>query len=435
LTPYVQESLVRLATWMSFGCAARELAHHARVQISATTARRLTEQTGAAYEAVQTAHVEQIEREVPLPPQGPAVQQLSVDGVLVPLVGGEWAEVKTVALGTIEQRPPRTRRDREREVHTVALSYFARLADHQTFTRLATVETQRRGTETAGQVCAVVDGAAWIQGFIDTHRPDAVRILDWPHALGYVAAVATAVYGAETPAAQAWFAQQRRTLREAEPETLLQTLQALQTDLEAVARGARAPLAWTVVAETTGEALRGVLGPEGARAALAVVQDSLTYLEPRRDQLRYATFLEAGYPIGSGSVESANKLLVEARLKGAGMHWARHHVNPMVALRTVAYGERWAEAWPQIVAQQRQQARASVACRRAARAQAVAPTVAPTSDVDALVAPTAETSAVSTSARVTAPPPVPAAPHRRRPHKPAADHPWRRLPIGRAHCA
>ena len=44
----------------------------------------------------------------------------------------------------------------ELEVHTTALSYFSRLADHETFGRLATVETHRRGTETAGVVCAVV---------------------------------------------------------------------------------------------------------------------------------------------------------------------------------------------------------------------------------------------------------------------------------------
>ena len=31
------------------------------------------------------------------------------------------------------------------------------------------------------------------------------------------------------------------------------------------------------------------------------------------------TYQAAGWPIGSGSVESANKLVVEARLKGAGM--------------------------------------------------------------------------------------------------------------------
>ncbi len=66
-------------------------------------------------------------------------------------------------------------------------------------------------------------------------------------------------------------------------------------------------------------------------------------------------------------MESANKLRVEARLKGAGMHWARAHVNPMMALRTVAYGDRWAEVWLPITTPQRQQARTVSADRRAAR--------------------------------------------------------------------
>jgi hypothetical protein len=48
-------------------------------------------------------------------------------------------------------------------------------------------ETHRRGTETAQLVCAVTAGAEWEQGFIDWHCPDAVRILDFPHAADYVA--------------------------------------------------------------------------------------------------------------------------------------------------------------------------------------------------------------------------------------------------------
>jgi hypothetical protein len=35
--------------------------------------------------------------------------------------------------------------------------------------------------------------------------------------------------------------------------------------------------------------------------------------------MQYPMYQEAGWPIGSGSVESANKVVVEARLKGAGM--------------------------------------------------------------------------------------------------------------------
>ena len=47
--------------------------------------------------------------------------------------------------------------------------------------------------------------------------------------------------------------------------------------------------------------------------------------------------------MGSGCVESANKGVVEAQLKGAGMHWARGNLNPLLALRTLLANERWAQ--------------------------------------------------------------------------------------------
>jgi hypothetical protein len=119
LTPSLVESLVRLGTWLPFKPAAHMLAYFTRVLVGATTARRLTEQAGTAYQAVQTAAVEQLEREVPAAPQVPAVQFLSVDGAMVPLVGGEWAEVKTLALGVVPE--PVVNRRGEPEVHTTEL--------------------------------------------------------------------------------------------------------------------------------------------------------------------------------------------------------------------------------------------------------------------------------------------------------------------------
>src|SRR2546426_7740775 len=124
------------------------LAYFTHVLVSTAAARRRTEQAGAAYVVVQTAQVEELERTLPAPPQGPAVQLLSVDGAMVPLVQGEWAEVKTLALGHVQE--PVVNKRGEQEVHTTALSYFSRLADHETFGRLATVETHQRGSQTAG---------------------------------------------------------------------------------------------------------------------------------------------------------------------------------------------------------------------------------------------------------------------------------------------
>jgi hypothetical protein len=71
---------------------------------------------------------ETIERELPVAPSGLRVQLLTVDGARVPLQQGEWAEVKTLAIGTV--RTPVQER-REWVVHTEGLSYFSRLTDLQ----------------------------------------------------------------------------------------------------------------------------------------------------------------------------------------------------------------------------------------------------------------------------------------------------------------
>jgi hypothetical protein len=62
-------------------------------------------------------------------------------------------------------------------------------------------------------------------------------------------------------------------------------------------------------------------------------------------------FIQKGYPIGSGMVESGNKLVAEVRHKGSGMHWHRTHVNPMLALRTATCSGTWEASWPAITQQ------------------------------------------------------------------------------------
>lgn len=313
---------------MPFAQAAAELAFFWGVTLEETTVRRHTEAAGAVYVALQAAELARLERELPAAPAGPPVQYLSADGAMVPLVGGAWAEVKTLAVGTVIARPGE---DGLAEPHTTELSYFSRLADAETFTRQAYVETHRRGTETAGVVCAVQDGAEWLQGLVDLLRPDAVRILDFPHTVEYLTKAAQATWGSTAPQSVAWLHTQARTLKHA-PDGAAQVLGAL----------ARLPVA--LAADPT--------------AAAAARTGALNYLTRRLPQVQYAAFRAAGYPIGSGSTESANKLVVEARLKGSGMHWARAHVNPLVALRTVACANRWAEVWPEISASRQTEAAA-----------------------------------------------------------------------------
>ena len=78
---------------------------------------------------------------------------------------------------------------------------------------------------------------------------------------------------------------------------------------------------------------------------LEAVQGALAYLEKREGQMQYPSYQTVGWPIGSGSVESGHKVVMQVRLKGPGMHWERAHVNPMLALRAMECNDRWAEGW------------------------------------------------------------------------------------------
>jgi hypothetical protein len=263
--------------------------------------------------ADETAEGERLVREE-VPPPGPPLQQVSADGAMVPLVGGAWGEVKTVAIGTVGERVG------EKDhfaVHTHAISYFSRGTDHLTFSHQASLETPRRRTATAGHVLGIVDGADWEQRFLDDHRPDAVRILDWGHAAEHLALAGQALFGVGTETVSAWLGTWLHELRHGDPEQVLTEL-------------------------------RAQIGTTGEGTAREEATKHLAYLAERRKQIRYADFAAHSFPIGSGMVESGNKLVIEARLKGAGMHWAPVHVNPTVALRAVACSDRWDETWPAI---------------------------------------------------------------------------------------
>lgn len=382
-SPYLVEGIVRLGVEMAFERVPEVLSFFTQLGIGEETARELTERAGRELVEVDAAEVEELEQGRCVPVAGPAVQQVSVDGAMVPLVGGEWAEVKTLAIGTVEV-------DGGGEVQAKDLSYFSRLADAQTFCCLAQGEIHRRGTRTAGKVCAVMDGAEWLQGFVDWHCRRAVRILDFPHAAEHLSSTAQATFRPGSPEVSDWLGTWLHELKHGQPDRVMAALRALPVE--------------------------AAHDPEAAGKAR---DDVLTYLEKRRAQITYAEFVAAGYPIGSGIVESTNKQVAEARLKGSGMHWARVNVNPMLALRAVVCSGRWEQVWPPIWRGLRQ--------RHIRRACRPADPEAPTPESPST--PTDQPARHPRSERL---------PQIKLPAKglmlngrPTANHPWKRAPLSR----
>lgn len=347
---------------MPFSRAVKLLDDVTGVQISEATGRRQTEAAGAVYEALQNEQADQLcvvkskksrsssqeikkrkAETVECPHGGLQNDQkshseeikpkksrcssqetkkgksetaedkllISSDGAMVPLVGGDYVEAKTVVIGRVQAKEKPSKQRPDQHVETVDLSYFSRVATVDTFGRLSIVETERRGVSLAGQVCAVQDGAEWIQGFVDLHAPAALRILDFAHARGYLAEIAESVRGAGTNLPADWLDKQCHDLKHHGPPAVLKEVGLLLEKHPDV--------------------------PE--------LQTKVNYLRKREQQMQYPLYQQLGWPLGSGSVESSHKSVVQARLKGAGMRWERSHVNPILALRTQVCHDRWEQAW------------------------------------------------------------------------------------------
>jgi hypothetical protein len=270
------------------------------------------------------------------------------------------------------------------------LSYFSRLSDAASFSQLAQGEMRRRQVIQAKRVCAVTDGADWLQSFIDLHRLDAVRILDFPHAAEHLAKLLEAAEQAGLRFPEQMLTRCLPILKHRGPSVLLRMADRLPKELSE---------------------------QEGIR-------EHLGYLRKREALMQYPALRALGWPIGSGMVESANKLVVQARLKGAGMHWLPSNVNPMLALRNGVCSERWQETW--LLAGS--QARLLLALARSKRAEQRREARLLLHNPALLTSPALPPPLPSQPPSVHAPAPAPTLPGSCRP---SAHHPWKRAPACR----
>ena len=311
LAPRQPNHLAHLSSHMPFATATKMMETLLDVHISKESARRMAERMGHVLEDAQTeaADAPIAEEHVPTDP-GPRLA-MSADGAMIGLQTGEWVEVRTLVIGEIASKKAKKKACHQQEPRVENLSSFSRLVDAEGFSQLAEVELRRRNVLEAKQVCAVMDGAPWLQEFTDLHRVDAVRVLDFAHAADHLSALLEAIGKEGFLLVPKMRERVLHVLKHRGPGWLLKRLEGLPAEL---------------------------LARDGIR-------EHVGYLRKREAQMQYPVFLKQGLPIGSGMVESANKLVVEARLKGAGMRWARKNVNAILTLRNGVCSDRWQATW------------------------------------------------------------------------------------------
>jgi hypothetical protein len=319
---------------MAFAEAVEEVWYSHKTQVAETTLRRVTYENGRAAEAVSRQEAEVLYREAPEAEVRPERVLVSVDGAFIHLTSGDWREVKTVAIGEFE--PVWDKKTWERQVKAKNISYFSRSYRAREFEYYALSELHQRGVFQAQQVVSVNDGAAVNQSFLDYHLPNAIRIIDFWHTTGYLGDAGKAVWGEESESFTQWMDRACHTLKHRPPRETVANLRLLLPKAETEEQEAK-------------------------------VDSAIFYIQTRLQMMDYPHFRMRGYPIGSGNVESGHKVVVQRRMKGAGMRWAAGNVDPMLALRSAVCNRRWEAVWEQAVLFRQEQQVLKQLSRSAAR--------------------------------------------------------------------
>jgi hypothetical protein len=293
--------------------------------ISGDSVRRITEGWGDQVAKARAAEVEQVFRLSqegcpdgaaviePLQPVGER-GNLSTDGHMILVRGEGWKEVKLSVVSAVEVRPAKerpaseSRRAGDPWVRLYGHSCQAGLWDADTLGRYQYGEGLRRRLEQCQRLSSVNDAAAWIERVTAENYPQAIQIVDWSHATGHLWQVAHAVFGEDTARSQEWATAQQEVLWQGRAPEVAQAIGALPSTAHEVVEG------------------------QG-------------YFLAHQEQMHYDQYRAAGYPIGSGTVESGGKNYVQRRMKRPGRGWNRNKAQGMLAVLSEMHSDRFDHAW------------------------------------------------------------------------------------------
>ncbi len=306
--PSLTEATARLGIEVPFETAAEALAEALGVPVPTKDARRATEGIGAVAEAEEQAAVDRVKQCKEQPGEEttePLV--VVVDGCMVH-VGKAWHEMK---VGVCAPLGPAYEEDPDTGQMRLALGqqqFCTRQEDAEPFSYrwYALLVAMGLGGRQVRRVIVLGDGAEWIwrraEAFLGVAGGEVIEIVDRWHARQHLWHVAHAVFGEGSAEAAAWAEPMAKALLDEGVRPVLHAIRTLQPRTE---------------------------------AAQEVVRLALEYFSDHAPRMRYPEFARAGWPVGSGMVESACKLVVAARQKGAGMRWRGIGCQSVATLRAV----------------------------------------------------------------------------------------------------
>ena len=331
------EWVIKQAVWLGglldFERGAQVLEQIGGVSISDSTVWRLCQTWGSSFGEVEAAqwtaanspNYVQVEGKGSIAPAAQAQftkMGASMDGAMIHIRDEGWKELKVGCVFDIEAGEPTSASTSAGELKVEDVegseggratnqSYVAHLGGSEVFGQTLWGEAHRRGWERVAHTLVLADGATWIWNLAGEYFYDSAQLVDWYHGAQHLASASQAAHEDNAPAGQQWLTEHKKLLFE----------------------GGAGYLA-------------GVLADLADKQPKQAEQLNVEagYFSNNAHRMNYWQMREAGYPIGSGMVESAGKQF-KARFAGPGMRWSRSGAEKLLPVRTAILSSRFEQCW------------------------------------------------------------------------------------------
>jgi len=307
----LQRRVVDLTSHRSFRESLNALEEHYGFAIPYSAARKITGKIGLKAQHYNASIS---------PPEKAASRLIEqIDGSMTPVV--EYSEA------TPEQQKQGLKKNRYchwKEFRLATVNLPGESSTHYGVTRGQPFEAgclmyqtaRQKGLDSTTRVHAVSDGAPWIAEQFEVQFGERhCFVLDFYHVCEYLAAAAKDLPEQMDPTT--WFQAKKSELKSGKSAGVIAELHQLAA------------------------------ADEVGGSALSVAAN---YLGNRKDQLGYERALAEGLPIGSGTVESGHRSVLQARLKIPGAWWAPENAETMAHLKVVQANQNWGSFWGSLAA-------------------------------------------------------------------------------------
>jgi hypothetical protein len=293
ISPYMQEQLCRAGTKMIFEEASEEVTSMLGIEVNAKQIERLCHHYGELLGQIdwKQAYNDSSQLRLPLKNQ---VTYAMMDGsmILTRQKDEPWKEVKLCRTFQDNDRVENISKDRN---YISRSNYVAHLGRHDDF-----FDKVLEVLPTQAPLVFVCDGAKWIWNWIGEYFPQSTQILDFYHCKEHLFAFAKTYFPKDDTSARNWVDTCIETLMEQKVEELMDKINQLSCSQKQV------------------EKEKGKL---------------YNYLQNNINRINYGLYKERGLLFGSGAIESANRNIIQKRMKLSGQRWTISGAQQMLNLR------------------------------------------------------------------------------------------------------